>query len=86
MVASLWSHSVIPTAMALNKVLPTKCHCNCWLNKCRSIHCHHCRCCVRCEDVEITIVNWILLGCKELLNDRQIKYHCAIAFAAATLD
>jgi hypothetical protein len=31
-------------------VHPAECsHCNCWLNKCRLIHCHHCHCCVRCR-------------------------------------
>jgi hypothetical protein len=28
---------------------PAECHWNCWLNKCRLIHYHHCHCCVRCR-------------------------------------
>jgi hypothetical protein len=81
--------------------MPTGCHCqwsypqgdppagcsccNCWLNKCRLIHCHHC-CCWRCRKYWIPIVNQILLCCKEVWNDRQIKYSGTIVFAAATVD
>jgi hypothetical protein len=38
------------------------------------------------EDVQITIVDQILLGCKGVSNDRQIKYSGTTVFAAATVD
>jgi hypothetical protein len=44
---------------------PTGCHdCNCGLNVCRLLHCHHCCCCWSARSLQISIVNRLLLLCR----------------------
>jgi hypothetical protein len=79
--------AIVVTSYAPQGDPPAGCfHCNCWLNKCRLIHCHHCHCCVRCRSCPNHHCRSICWDAMKHRMQQIIDYSGAIVFAAATVD